>query len=160
MDTLSLLPSPSHPASSTSSITPCLSVLQASHPAVLPTNVTWVGCQGSEPHFRGYPCGLWTVFHLLTVQAAQSGPDKGIGAPGGVWVSGKGYPDRLWHGQGCCVQAKARLAPRRVCGESHRVGVWGCHLSRVTMVVALRGPDLLSRPPLSSASPQSCRWRC
>ncbi|XP_014798814.1 PREDICTED: sulfhydryl oxidase 1 [Calidris pugnax] len=48
----------------------------ASHPAVLPTNVTWVGCQGSEPHFRGYPCGLWTVFHLLTVQAAQNGPDK------------------------------------------------------------------------------------
>ncbi|KAK2539855.1 Qsox1, partial [Columba guinea] len=48
----------------------------ASHPAVLPTNVTWVGCQGSEPQFRGYPCGLWTLFHLLTVQAAQSGPDK------------------------------------------------------------------------------------
>ncbi|XP_074454513.1 sulfhydryl oxidase 1 [Larus michahellis] len=48
----------------------------ASHPAVLPTNVTWVGCQGTEPHFRGYPCGLWTVFHLLTVQAAQSGPNK------------------------------------------------------------------------------------
>ncbi|OPJ76867.1 centrosome-associated protein 350 isoform F [Patagioenas fasciata monilis] len=48
----------------------------ASHPAVLPTNMTWVGCQGSEPQFRGYPCGLWTLFHLLTVQAAQSGPDK------------------------------------------------------------------------------------
>ncbi|NWI97728.1 QSOX1 oxidase, partial [Pitta sordida] len=48
----------------------------ASHPAVLPTNVTWVGCQGSERHFRGYPCGLWTIFHLLTVQAAQNGPDK------------------------------------------------------------------------------------
>ncbi|XP_057283258.1 sulfhydryl oxidase 1 [Pezoporus wallicus] len=48
----------------------------ASHPAWLPTNVTWVGCQGSERQFRGYPCGLWTIFHLLTVQAAQSGPDK------------------------------------------------------------------------------------
>ncbi|XP_027514363.1 sulfhydryl oxidase 1 [Corapipo altera] len=48
----------------------------ASSPAVLPTNVTWVGCQGSERHFRGYPCGLWTIFHLLTVQAAKNGPDK------------------------------------------------------------------------------------
>ncbi|NWV47463.1 QSOX1 oxidase, partial [Daphoenositta chrysoptera] len=48
----------------------------ASQPSVLPTNVTWVGCQGSERHFRGYPCGLWTIFHLLTVQAAQNGPDK------------------------------------------------------------------------------------
>uniref|UniRef100_A0A8C7A0R5 Sulfhydryl oxidase n=1 Tax=Nothoprocta perdicaria TaxID=30464 RepID=A0A8C7A0R5_NOTPE len=48
------------------------SLLQASHPAMLPTNVTWVGCQGSEPHFRGYPCSLWTLFHLLTLQAFQS----------------------------------------------------------------------------------------
>nr|XP_013798700.1 PREDICTED: sulfhydryl oxidase 1 [Apteryx mantelli mantelli] len=48
----------------------------ASHPAMLPTNVTWVGCQGSEPHFRGYPCSLWTLFHLLTAQALQGGPDK------------------------------------------------------------------------------------
>ncbi|NXW59304.1 QSOX1 oxidase, partial [Eurystomus gularis] len=48
----------------------------ASHPAMLPTNVTWVGCQGSERHFRGYPCGLWTIFHLLTVQAVQNGPNK------------------------------------------------------------------------------------
>ncbi|XP_062437676.1 sulfhydryl oxidase 1 [Rhea pennata] len=48
----------------------------ASHPAVLPANVTWVGCQGSEPHFRGYPCSLWTLFHLLTVQALRSGPDE------------------------------------------------------------------------------------
>ncbi|NXU80285.1 QSOX1 oxidase, partial [Oreotrochilus melanogaster] len=61
----------------------------ASHPAVLPTNVTWVGCQGSEPHFRGYPCGLWTLFHLLTVQAAQSGPDKGISFPSGAWGLGR-----------------------------------------------------------------------
>ncbi|OXB61189.1 hypothetical protein ASZ78_007175 [Callipepla squamata] len=52
------------------------SVLQASPAAVLPTNITWVGCRGSEPHFRGYPCGLWTVFHLLTIQAAQGGPDQ------------------------------------------------------------------------------------
>ncbi|XP_067391175.1 sulfhydryl oxidase 1 isoform X2 [Emydura macquarii macquarii] len=40
-------------------------------PAVLSNNVTWVGCQGSKPHFRGYPCSLWTLFHLLTVQATK-----------------------------------------------------------------------------------------
>lgn len=27
----------------------------------------WVGCQGSQPEFRGYPCSLWTMFHTLTV---------------------------------------------------------------------------------------------
>ncbi|NXJ77179.1 QSOX1 oxidase, partial [Trogon melanurus] len=66
------LPLSPHLTLSAGSFTPCPCVLQAS----LPTNVTWVGCQGSEPHFRGYPCGLWTVFHLLTIQASQSGPDK------------------------------------------------------------------------------------
>lgn len=34
----------------------------------------WVGCQGSKAGLRGYPCSLWTLFHVLTVQAA-SRPD-------------------------------------------------------------------------------------
>ena len=29
----------------------------------------WIGCKGSKPQFRGYPCGLWTLFHTLTVNA-------------------------------------------------------------------------------------------
>lgn len=29
----------------------------------------WIGCRGSEPRFRGYPCALWTMFHTLVVQA-------------------------------------------------------------------------------------------
>nr|XP_006635303.1 PREDICTED: sulfhydryl oxidase 1 [Lepisosteus oculatus] len=40
--------------------------------AVLPNEEKWVGCQGSQPHYRGYPCSVWTLFHLLTVQAAES----------------------------------------------------------------------------------------
>lgn len=29
----------------------------------------WLGCRGSRPEYRGYPCGLWTMFHTLTVFA-------------------------------------------------------------------------------------------
>lgn len=29
----------------------------------------WLGCRGSQPKFRGYPCSLWTLFHTLTVHA-------------------------------------------------------------------------------------------
>ncbi|CAB1331911.1 unnamed protein product [Coregonus sp. 'balchen'] len=44
--------------------------------AALPDGVRWVGCQGSKPHFRRYPCGMWTLFHVLTVQANEaSGKD-------------------------------------------------------------------------------------
>ncbi|XP_011497032.1 PREDICTED: sulfhydryl oxidase 1-like [Ceratosolen solmsi marchali] len=31
----------------------------------------WIGCKGSTPNFRGYPCGLWTLFHTLTTAAAE-----------------------------------------------------------------------------------------
>ncbi|XP_074523450.1 sulfhydryl oxidase 1 [Halichoeres trimaculatus] len=37
--------------------------------AALPDGVRWVGCQSSQPHLRRYPCGVWTLFHVLTVQA-------------------------------------------------------------------------------------------
>ncbi|XP_015222452.2 sulfhydryl oxidase 2 [Lepisosteus oculatus] len=37
----------------------------------LSDQLQWVGCQGSRPELRGYPCSLWTLFHALTVQAAQ-----------------------------------------------------------------------------------------
>ncbi|XP_060888628.1 sulfhydryl oxidase 1 [Labrus mixtus] len=39
----------------------------------LPEGVRWVGCQSSQSHLRRYPCGLWTLFHVLTVQAKTSG---------------------------------------------------------------------------------------
>ncbi|XP_006887836.1 PREDICTED: sulfhydryl oxidase 1 [Elephantulus edwardii] len=39
--------------------------------AVIAQKVNWVGCQGSEPHFRGFPCSLWILFHFLTVQATR-----------------------------------------------------------------------------------------
>ncbi|EHB02128.1 Sulfhydryl oxidase 1 [Heterocephalus glaber] len=43
--------------------------------AVLTKKVNWIGCQGSEPHFRGFPCSLWVLFHFLTVQASQQSAD-------------------------------------------------------------------------------------
>ncbi|XP_019386130.1 PREDICTED: sulfhydryl oxidase 1-like [Crocodylus porosus] len=44
---------------------------KAPKPAILTHTMTWVGCQGSKSHFRGYPCSLWILFHLLTVQASK-----------------------------------------------------------------------------------------
>ena len=33
------------------------------------TSSSWVGCLGSDPKFRGYPCSLWQTFHSITVGA-------------------------------------------------------------------------------------------
>ncbi|XP_052821539.1 sulfhydryl oxidase 1 [Octopus bimaculoides] len=37
--------------------------------AFLPKKIIWIGCRGSRPQYRGYPCSLWTIFHALTVNA-------------------------------------------------------------------------------------------
>ncbi|KAG7487801.1 hypothetical protein MATL_G00027350 [Megalops atlanticus] len=55
--------------------------------AVLPEGVRWVACQGSQPHFRGYPCSVWTLFHVLTVQAMNT---RGAG-PQEVLQAMRGY---------------------------------------------------------------------
>lgn len=34
----------------------------------LGAELRWVGCQGSRAGLRVYPCSLWTLFHVLTVQ--------------------------------------------------------------------------------------------
>lgn len=48
------------------------SVVQKSD-SMLPEGVRWVGCQGSQARYRGYPCSVWTLFHVLTVQAEATG---------------------------------------------------------------------------------------
>uniref|UniRef100_K7FVK1 Thioredoxin domain-containing protein n=1 Tax=Pelodiscus sinensis TaxID=13735 RepID=K7FVK1_PELSI len=72
--------------------------------------LTWVGCQGSEPHFRGYPCSLWILFHVLTVQAAQHGdrgphlPQDAVASPPAAWES-------LPFLQGCSGTASEAFVP-------------------------------------------------
>eukprot|EP00062_Callorhinchus_milii_P010734 gi/632955954/ref/XP_007893719.1/ PREDICTED: sulfhydryl oxidase 1 [Callorhinchus milii] len=39
--------------------------------AALPIGGNWAACQGSRPQFRQYPCSLWILFHVLSVQAAN-----------------------------------------------------------------------------------------
>ena len=30
-------------------------------------NGVWMGCRGSKPIYGGYPCSLWTLWHVLTI---------------------------------------------------------------------------------------------
>jgi len=40
----------------------------------------WVGCKGTESRYGGYPCGLWSLFHTLTINQANlaSGDPKEV----------------------------------------------------------------------------------
>ncbi|OAD58661.1 Sulfhydryl oxidase 1, partial [Eufriesea mexicana] len=35
----------------------------------------WIACKGSKEGYRGYPCGFWTMFHMLTVNFATLNKD-------------------------------------------------------------------------------------
>ena len=46
--------------------------------ADLPYN-RWVGCKGSKPIYGGYPCSLWTLWHVLTVnQDGEENPPSKV----------------------------------------------------------------------------------
>lgn len=40
----------------------------------LPAVQSYIGCRGSRPELRGYPCALWMLFHSLTVNAYIAQP--------------------------------------------------------------------------------------
>ncbi|KAM3969032.1 sulfhydryl oxidase 1 [Aphomia sociella] len=51
--------------------------LESTHAPVYTTELEFIGCKGSQPQYRGYTCGLWALFHTLTVNAAQSPGTEG-----------------------------------------------------------------------------------
>lgn len=48
-----------------------LDVAEQEEQKVFSSPKQWLGCRGSSSEKRGYPCGLWTLFHYLTVNAAE-----------------------------------------------------------------------------------------
>lgn len=34
---------------------------------MFPRDLKWMNCRGSQSHYRGYPCALWTLSHTLTL---------------------------------------------------------------------------------------------
>ncbi|XP_013780215.1 sulfhydryl oxidase 1-like isoform X2 [Limulus polyphemus] len=57
----------------------------------LPVMREWQACQGSKPTFRGYPCGVWMLFHTLTVQALEDFNKGGTDNPREVLFAMRDY---------------------------------------------------------------------
>ncbi|XP_057652924.1 sulfhydryl oxidase 2-like [Diorhabda carinulata] len=71
----------------------------------------WLACKGSSPNYRGYPCGLWKLFHYLVVNAAINEEIQDSN-PGIVLEAMHGY---IKHFFGCseCSQHFQNMAKRR-----------------------------------------------
>lgn len=70
----------------------------------------WINCKGSDPKYRGYPCGLWTLFHTLTVNyAIADEEDTPVDEPKKILTAMHGYIKNFF---GCsdCTEHFLRMA--------------------------------------------------
>ena len=74
------------------------SVIESEHPNWRQEVSEWQGCRGSQPHLRGYPCSLWTLFHVLTVSFAAEKGGAASSSANGILTVIKGY---VQHFFGC-----------------------------------------------------------
>ena len=49
-------------------VTSVKAIFRAGSEGFLPTPQPYLSCRGSQEGYRGYPCSLWLLFHVLTVQ--------------------------------------------------------------------------------------------
>lgn len=85
-------------------------IMRAGSEGYLPPIQPWKSCAGSEKHLRGYPCGLWLLFHVLTVsEYSKPRPDNYVADYHSVLFAMREY---VAHFFGCkyCAQHFRQMA--------------------------------------------------
>ncbi|XP_053706991.1 sulfhydryl oxidase 1 [Synchiropus splendidus] len=122
--------------------------------AALPEGVRWVACQGTRHHTRRYPCGMWTLFHVLTVQAKNAGAS----APQEVLGAFRSYIGKFFGCRQCAEHfenmAKESLAGVNTMSEAV-LWLWERH-NQVNNRVAGELSEDPSFPKIQWPSPQMC----
>ncbi|KAJ6657379.1 hypothetical protein lerEdw1_002546 [Lerista edwardsae] len=127
--------------------------------ARLPDSPTWVGCQGSKPRYRGYPCALWTLFHLLTVQEALHNPK--YASPSEVLPTMRAYVQYFFGCRECAdhFEGMAAESMRNVKNKNEAVlWLWSRH-NRVNARLAGTSSDDPKFPKIQWP-PQDLCWSC
>ncbi|GAB6031516.1 Sulfhydryl oxidase 1 [Chamberlinius hualienensis] len=94
------------------------------------TMKSWMGCRGSQTFFRGYPCGLWTTFHILTANHYMiSGKDKHF-KPTKVLTAIRGYVMNFFSCERCVrhfTKMSANLESEVNSPDSAVLWLWQAH---------------------------------
>ncbi|XP_069497555.1 sulfhydryl oxidase 1 [Ambystoma mexicanum] len=124
--------------------------------AVLVANTTWVWCQGTRPHFRGFPCALWTLFHVLTVQSAVNQPQDADALE--VLGAMRGYVKNFFGCRECAAHFES-MASKSIGKVSSRdeavVWLWSRHNEVNTRLAGARSEDP-KFPKLQWPTPDLC----
>lgn len=126
--------------------------------SVLSTKEDWMGCKGSESHLRGYPCGVWTLFHYMTVSALRDSEHVHFD-PAEVLNAMLGY---VTHFFGCtqCSQHFQEMAGRsmraKVTNAKQSVlWLWSAH-NEVNERLSKAGEEDPAFPKVQFPSPERC----
>lgn len=85
-----------------------ISETESENDQIFSSSPQWVGCEGSTPEHRGYPCGLWKLFHFLTVNAADNPNSKPLDVLSAMY----GYV-KYYFGCADCSKHFQEMAQRR-----------------------------------------------
>jgi len=90
----------------------------------------WAGCQSGQASLRGYPCGLWTMFHALSVAYHNAG----IQDQSSFYEAMKGYVTNFFSCIECRNNFKREIEQIRFDGETNKnsaamLWLWRLHNS-------------------------------
>ncbi|KAM7535388.1 hypothetical protein Aperf_G00000095934 [Anoplocephala perfoliata] len=75
-----------------------------------------IACRGSKPHLRGYPCGLWIMFHSMTVNRLLKGEKSDEKAP--IAHALNRFVPRFFSCESCAFQFAKMTSNVRFPGEA------------------------------------------
>merc|ERR1711892_48614 len=122
------------------------------------TPAEWEGCAGSQSHFRGYPCSLWTLFHTLVVNSMDEDPAFQHGGVSTVANAMIGYISKFFSCRECADHFSrhvSKLGYLPHTGDQSILWLWTLHNMANLMLAGDQTEDP-TRPKIQWPSPQNC----
>ncbi|XP_017145854.1 sulfhydryl oxidase 1 [Drosophila miranda] len=116
----------------------------------------FVGCTGSSPHLRGFSCSLWTLFHFMTVQAAENEDSQD---PLEVLQAMHGYIKNFFGCSECADHFQAMASRRKIWSVPNKeeavLWLWAAH-NEVNQRLAGDDTEDPQFPKIQFPSEKSC----
>lgn len=106
-------------------------IMKAGSEGYLPGHQSWIACRGSQKHLRGYPCGLWLLFHVLTVsEYSKPRPDSAVADYHSVLFAMREYVENFFGCQYCAThfgEMSGNLTYQLRHANSSVLWLWSAH---------------------------------
>ncbi|XP_063235859.1 sulfhydryl oxidase 1 isoform X2 [Bacillus rossius redtenbacheri] len=127
-------------------------------PFVISGSQDWVGCKGSAEHYRGFPCGMWLLFHTLTVASvSQRGGEPGFDSLE-VLDAMLGYVTHFFGCRDCSrhfQEMAASLSSEVTSPNASVAWLWRAH-NKVNLRLAGDPSEDPAHPKVQFPSPETC----